>query len=305
MGATEIVEESGEAKRLGVHRIEVRGVVSQHTVLRRLDAGEERGDGGTQLVCEIGHARSAVLLLVFERLGKPVERMSHGTHLGVSGRLDTRVEIALLDLLGHGTNATKRPRQSLGKEECEQERCEHGHCSGDEMEPVERALQVLLFGREELPCRRDRERRNATSLDHDRGRCGGLGQRAVEPEAKTIQASEVLEGLPRLRCPIALVRIHGRGHLGKVLGGPLEARLRRLRQSRVKSAVRDEGRQRHRENRRPDERERQPCAQTDQRPDRLARRYPTPKTVSTYRGCFGSGSSFLRRFLTCASIVRS
>src|SRR5207237_6930634 len=33
--------------------------------------------------------------------------------------------------------------------------------------------------------------------------------------------------------------------------------------------------------------------------------YPTPYTVSTYRGLRGSGSSFRRRFLTCASIARS
>ena len=128
-----------------------------------------------------------------------------------------------------------------------------------------------------------------------------------QAHGEVVDHGQVPQRLLGGRRPAAVVRVHDGGHLAEVRRRAMQPRLGGRRDVRVEVEVGVDGRQVGGEQRHADEGDDEPRAQApaEAAPHRFASLYPTPITVSTYRGCDGSGSIFLRRFLTWTSMVRS
>ena len=124
------------------------------------------------------------------------------SQLGVARRLDACLQIALPDPLGGEADPPERPGQRLREEEGEQQRGGDRDGAGDEVEPVERVLEVLFLRREQAvallgdldrsrPCARRRRRWLAPSW-----RPPGRSRSERRPRAPRCEARRALPGAP-------------------------------------------------------------------------------------------------------------
>ena len=135
------------------------------------------------------------------------------------------------------------------------------------MQAVDGGLQVLFLGREQLAaCRCDSDRADlSVGCEHRSGR-RRLWKRAVESETQTVEEGKMAERALRLWRPASLLAVHARRDIAKVLGGALKPCLGGGGDARMESAVREKRGEPDREDGDADERDREPCSQSQPAP---------------------------------------